>query len=123
MTDYDLSLISDKRNIIKLHGKDITFKVLTVEQHLLAEFDAQELDNFPITSKADIKKLSKKVTEYVNTVMIIDPEDAAKITMDEYKRLRKYMVRLDMYDQGFTDAEIDELEKKAAFRVLKESIE
>ena len=48
-------------------------------------------------------------------MMILDitEEDAANITMVQYKALRKFQARQDLYDQGFTDRDIDIMEKKA----------
>jgi hypothetical protein len=123
MEDFDLSIITDKRRVIKLQGKEIAFKSLSVEEHLNSEFDAQELDQFHIRTRKDITKLGTKIAKYLKTILDITDEDAKKITMNEYRNLRKYMSRLDMYDQGFTDREIDELEKKAAFRVIQEATE
>lgn len=118
--DFDLSLLHGKRTV-KLNGKEIEFKKLKLEEHLELEFDAQTLDKMEVRTRKDIKKLVNKLHAYVSKVLIIEPEDLEYFGLTEYKNLRKYMSRLDMYDQGFTDSEIDELEKKAAFRVINES--
>ena len=52
------------------------------------------------------------IKAYVQTVLNITPQDAEIISLEEYKKLRKYMDRIDLYDQGFSDQEIDGLEKK-----------
>lgn len=120
MADFDLSLISNKKRAVQLHGKDVTFKILSVEKHLTLEFDGQEIDDHKIHSRKDIKKISDKIDKYVHGVLDLPVDET--LTLDEYRRLRKYMSRIDMYDQGFTDKDIDDLERKAAFRVMSEAV-
>ena len=122
MADFDLSLINNKRKTLTLHGEEVTFKILTLEQHFNAEFDANDIDNFHIETREDIKVLAGMVARYVVKILNITVAESKKVTISEYRNLRKYMSRLDMYEQGFTDAEIDDLEKKAAFRAISEAV-
>ena len=112
MTDMDLSLIRKNPRKVQLQGKEVSLKVLTLEEHFTQEFDAQEIDQFNVTNRKDIKKLAGMIKAYVQTVLNITVEEAQNISLEEYKKLRKYMDRIDLYDQGFDDREIDGLEKK-----------
>ena len=47
-------------------------------------------------------------------ILEITEEEASQITMKQFKALRTYMGRLELYDQGFNDREIDRIEKDAA---------
>ena len=112
MTDMDLSLIRKNPRKVQLQGKEVSLKVLTLEEHFTQEFDAQEIDQFQVSNRKDIKKLAGMIKAYVQIVLNITPEQAQNISLEEYKKLRKYMDRIDLYDQGFSDMEIDGLEKK-----------
>jgi hypothetical protein len=120
-TDIDLEIIHGKQRKIKLNGKRYKFRRLTVQEHLEAEFDAQELEKFNIKTREDIPKLTKMIMKYITQMFEIPEKDAEKVSFREYQRLRLILSRVDMYDQGFNDKEIDQLEKKAIFRSVKEA--
>lgn len=110
--DFDLDLIAGKKHTLKINGKVYEFKDLTVEDSMLAEFEAKEIDDYPLKSKEDIKKLKDKVANYVVLIIDIEQEEAEKVTLNGYKGIRKLLGRMDLYDQGFTDREIDKMEKE-----------
>ena len=112
MTDKDLSIIRKKPRKVQLNGTEVPLRILTLEEHFNREFDAQEIDQFNVTNRKDIKKLAGMIKAYVKSVLNITPEETENISIEEYKKLRKYMDRIDLYDQGFDDREIDGLEKK-----------
>jgi hypothetical protein len=120
--DMDLSLLNNKNQTIKLRGKDVSFRLLTLNEHYNLKFDAEEIKDFTLKTRKDIPKITKMIKNFVYTLLEISEEEAAKVTYEEFESLYKFLDRLDMYHQGFTDEEIDELNKKAAFRAVNEAI-
>jgi hypothetical protein len=111
MADLDLDIIVGTKKTVRLLGKDIEFKNITMEEYLLSEFLIQDLDSIPMDSKKNIMKSMKVVREYLSTILDITPEDVKKVSIEQFKALRIFMSRKDMYDQGYTNKEIDEIEK------------
>ena len=127
MVDQDLKTLFGEQAHFKINGKEHALKELDVESHLMAEFKAQTIEaelKQTISDVKEIKAISKKIREYITTIFEITPAEASKVTFNDYKRIRKWLTRQDLYDQGFNDEEINKLEKEsiqqAAFRALKE---
>jgi hypothetical protein len=123
MVDLDLDIVNGKQPTVKLFGRDVAFRDLAVEDYLNAEFILQELDAMPMASKEDIKLGAAKIHEYMHTVLDITKAESKKITVTQFRAFRTFMARKDMYDQGFSDEEIDKMErealKKQAAQILK----
>lgn len=113
MVDLDLDILNGKQPTVALFGKDIQFRDLTVEDYLKAEFMLQELDAMPMNSVEAIEEGAKKIQEYIFKLLDITKAESKKVTIAQFRALRTYMSRKDMYDQGFTDEDIDKLEKEA----------
>lgn len=111
MTDFDIDLLV-KPHTVKINGKVHEFRELTLEDSMLYEFDAKEIENIPILTKDDVKEATKKLREYIQNIIDIDDEDVQKVTINQFKQIRRIMGRIDLYDQGFTDKEIDIMEKE-----------
>ena len=111
MADLDLDIIVGKQRTVRLLGKDIKFKNINMEEYLLSELLIQELDKIPMENKKDIAKGMKIIREYIMTLLEIELVDAKQITLEQFKAFRQFMSRKDMYDQGYNDKEIDEIEK------------
>lgn len=111
MADLDLDIIIGKKQTVRLLGKDIEFKNINMEEYLLSEFLVQDLDTIPMNSKKNITKGMKIIHEYLMSILDISEEDVKKITLKQYKAIRTFLSRQDMYEQGYNDKEIDEIEK------------
>lgn len=113
MVDLDLDIINGKKKTIKLGGEVREFKDLTMDEYMEAELIVQTLESAPIANEDSIKDIKKLKNTYLMMVLDITEEDAHNITMVQYKALRKFQARQDLYDQGFTDRDIDMMEKKS----------
>lgn len=113
MADLDLDIIAQKQKSIKLFGKEIALKNITMEEHLMSEFTIQEMESTPLINEKNIQTATKLMAKYLTSILEISEEEASKVTIEQYKAIRKFMGRKEMYDQGFNDKEIDMLEKKA----------
>lgn len=121
--DLDLDIVNGKQATIKLFGRDIRFRDLLVQEYLEAEFLIQELDQVPMVDKESIEHGASIIHKYISIILEIDIEEAKQVSIAQFRALRTFMARKDMYDQGFSDKEIDALEKKAlkkqAAQILK----
>lgn len=113
MVDLDLDILNEKQLTIKLFGRDVAFRNLTVEEHLMNEFIIQELDAMPMSNKESIIEGAKMIQEYMFKTLEITKAESKKITVDQFAAFRQFMARKDMYDQGFSDEDIDRLEREA----------
>ena len=113
MVDLDLDILMGKQRTIKLLGREVEFKDITMEEHLEAEMLVKLLEGTPLLDKNSIKTVAKYKNEYLMKILDITKEEAGKVTLKQYHALRRFIDRQDMYDQGFTDKEIDMIEKKA----------
>lgn len=111
MVDLDLDIITKKQKTIKLFGKEVLFKNLTMEEYLECEILLKSLDDIPLIDEDSIKAGTKVMYEYLERIIELDPEDVKKITMKQFKAIRKFLERQEAYEQGFTDKEIDQIEK------------
>ena len=113
MVDIDLDIINGQKKTIKLGGKVREFKNLTMDEYMESELIVQTLEAAPISNEESIQDIKKLKNTYLVMVLDIEPEEAENITMIQYKALRKFQARQDLYDQGFTDRDIDMIEKKS----------
>ena len=113
MVDLDLDIITQKQKTIKLFDKEVKLRNVTVEEHLNNEYLVQDLNGLLLTDKKNVKKAARMIQEYMIRILEIDDKTAAKVSIDQYRKIRQFLERKDMYDQGFNDREIDMLEKKA----------
>ena len=113
MVDLDLDIVTKSNKTVKLNGKEIHFKDITMEEHMEAELTVQTLEAAPIANEESIKDILALKDKYLMIILDITKADAKKIKMDQYKALRKFIARQEMYDQGYSDRDIDAIEKKA----------
>lgn len=121
MIDLDLDIIAGKKKIIKLGGKELELKDLTVADHLDNEVLAAQIDNMPLVDHESVKDAVVHIKKYIKGIIDIDDETLELITIEQYKAIRKFLVRKDMYDQGFSDRDIDMMEKKALKKQMAQS--
>lgn len=114
MVNLDLDVLMEEKRTVRLFGKDIKFKDLTVEEHLANEALISKLDILNINDPKEFKNGMNIIKGYMKGVLEIDDEEASKVTMKQFKALRTFIGRLELYDQGFSDREIDKIEKEAA---------
>lgn len=119
MEQLDLDLLNKDERTVRLFGKDIRFKTLTVQEHLKNESTAFKLEQLSYDNEEDLQKAADLVIEYIMNVLELNKKEASKITMEQYTRLRQYMGRQELYDQGFNDKEIDKIEKEAAKKQMQ----
>jgi hypothetical protein len=113
MVDLDLDILSGKKKTIKLGGQVREFKDLTMNEFMEAELIVQTLESAPLANEESIAEIKKLKNAYLVMILEIEPEEAEQITMVQYKALRKFQARQDLYDQGFSDRDIDMIEKKS----------
>ena len=111
--DLDLDILVGRQKKVRLNGKEIVFKDITMEEHLEAELIVKQLEAVPLFDKKDVKEASDLKNKYLMKILDITKADAMKVTLKQYLGLRRFIDRQDMYDQGFTDKDIDMIEKKA----------
>lgn len=112
MVDLDLDIIAERTKTIKIGGKEVVLKNITMEEHMEAELIVQQLEATQLVNKKSIKDASKLKDEYIMKILDVSPEEAKKITLKQYQALRKFISRQELYDQGMTDRDIDLMEKK-----------
>lgn len=121
--DLDLDIVIGKQPTVKLFGKDVAFRDLTVEEFLKMEFLLQEIDAIPMTSPDELAEAVGKIHEYLHGVLDITKAEAKKVKIEQFRAFRQYLARKDLYDQGFSDEDIDRLEsealKKKAAQILE----
>ena len=126
MVDKDLETLFGETPKFIINNKEYSLKDLEVEQHLKTEFHAQKIDQrikMPFEDEKDIKTVSKEIREYITTIFEITPAEASKVKFNDYKRIRKWLNRQDLYDQGFNDQEIDRLEKESTTTAFQKALQ
>jgi hypothetical protein len=111
--DLDLDIVNNKMGSLKLNGEDRKFKEVTVKEHMANEMLLQDLDKIQLDSQEHLDEAGDIIVKYITSVVDMSEDEAAQISIAQFNRLRQFMQRKDMYDQGFNDKEIDLLEKKA----------
>lgn len=119
MNNLDLDIIQEDKKTVKLFNKEVAFKTLTVEEHLKNEAKVLELDNLSYDKPEEVEKASELIKGYILGVLKLSDEEASKISMKQFKKLRGFIGRQELYDQGFTDKEINKIEKEAAKKQIK----
>lgn len=119
MNNLDLDIIQEDKKTVKLFNKEVAFKTLTVKEHLKNEAKVLELDNLSYDKPEEVEKASELIKEYILGVLELSDEEAGKISMKQFKKLREFIGRQELYDQGFTDKEINKIEKEAAKKQIK----
>lgn len=112
MVDLDLDIIAENVKTIKIGGKEVELKNITMEEHMEAELIVQRLEATHLIDEDSIKAASALKDEYIMKVLNITKAEAKKITLKQYQALRKFISRQELYDQGFNDRDIDLMEKK-----------
>lgn len=112
MVDLDLDIITQKPQTIKIFDKEIQFKNITMEEDFQNDLLLKELNTIPIINDDSIQQSMVIITQYLQNILEITPEEASKVTLPQFKKLQKYLERKELYDQGFNDKEIDLIEKK-----------
>lgn len=120
--DLDLDIVNKKVDTVKINGQEYEFKDITISEHFYNEFLLQELDKIMLNSKKNVDKAGKVMIEYIMGILDIDETTASKISMKQLRLIRKHLERKEMYDQGFNDKEIDEIEKKALKKQLAQIV-
>ena len=110
--DIDLDTLN-KADTITLFGEKYEFNDLKVKEHFYNEFLLQELNKLPLDDKKNVEKANNIITEYLTRLLDIPKETAEKVTIKQFRYLQQKLERKDLYDQGFSDKEIDMIEKKA----------
>lgn len=123
MVNLDLDIITKKPDTITLFGKKIAFKNIPVEEDFRNDSLLEELKNIPLDNEKNVKKGSAIIKQYLQNLLEISDEDAAKVTKQQLSRLRQYLERKDFYDQGFSDKDIDLIEKKHAQTQLSQILD
>jgi hypothetical protein len=113
MVDLDLDIIMGKQPTVKIFGKEVSFKDLTVGEYLKAEHGIQKLDEIPMDTEENIAKATEVIYEYLFATLEITKAEAKKVSIAQFRAIRTYIARKDLYDQGFTDADIDKMEREA----------
>ena len=102
MVDLDLDILVGQQKTIKILGREVIFKDITMEEHLEAELLVQQLEALPLITIENIQEASKLKNEYLTKIIDITEEEANKLTLQQYQAIRKFINRRDMYDQGFS---------------------
>jgi hypothetical protein len=84
-----------------------------MEEYLEAELMVGQLESIQLKDVESIKLAGELKNEYLMKVLDITLATSKKVTLKQYQAVRKFLGRQEMYDQGFTDKEIDMIEKKA----------
>lgn len=113
MVDLDLDIVMGKQPTVKIDGIDYQLKDLTVEEHLESEHLIQSLNTVNIMERKGIKKSAEIIKKYLLLICDMPEEVAGSIKIIQFQKLRRYISRKELYDQGFSDREIDKLEAKA----------
>jgi len=120
--DLDLDIVNKKVDTVKINGQEYNFKDITIAEHFYNEFLLQELDKIMLNTKKNVEKASKIMAEYLMGILDIDETVARKISMKQLRMIRKHLERKEMYDQGFNDKEIDQIEKNALKKQLAQIV-
>lgn len=120
--DLDLDIVNKKVDTVKINGQEYKFKDITIAEHFYNEFLLQELDKIMLNTKKNVDKAAKIMGEYLMGILDIDEAVASKISMKQLRMIRKHLERKEMYDQGFNDKEIDQIEKNALKKQLAQIV-
>jgi hypothetical protein len=111
--DLDLDIINGNQSTVRIFGKDVKFRDLSVEEYLKAEFMMGQLDTIMMDSDENIEKAAGVIQEYLFKILELTRAEAKKVTIKQFQALREYIAKKDLYDQGFNDKEIAALQREA----------
>jgi hypothetical protein len=120
MADLDLDILNNKPETLTLKGTKYEFKDLEFGEHLRNEFRIKELDAIPLINEEAVKQASELKNEYLLNLLDIPEEIVSQITIKEFKKIREFLERKELYDQGFTDKDIDLIEKKQVKNLISQ---
>ena len=123
---FDLDAIVNKERTIRYNGRDVIIKNLNMNEYLLAEFEAGNVDDIAADpdSKPEevIDKMVKKMTNYIMMVLDVTEDEAMGMEYRQFRHLREYLSELDLQDQGFSPKEIDAMKKHAAKKRVEQAL-
>lgn len=109
----DLDAVIAKKRTIKFMGRDVEIKELTTEEYLRSQAIVEDMGD--IEEGTDlVKHMANKIKTYVMLILDVTEEEAEGMEYRQFRALKEYMARLDLLDQGFTEKEIEVMEKRAA---------
>lgn len=120
MADLDLDILNSKPETLTLNKQKYEFKDLEFEEHLRNEYRIKELDAIPLINEEAVKQANKIKNEYLLNLLSIPEEIVSKITINEFKKIREFLERKELYDQGFSDKDIDLIEKKQVKNLISQ---
>jgi hypothetical protein len=109
----DLDVVNENKRTVKLFNRKVEFRNLTMEEHLQCEYKAKLIDNMPLATKKDIKETTQMVQDYILGVLDVSEDEVKQISVEQYRKLRRIVQRLELYEQGFSDNEISKIERQA----------
>lgn len=121
----DLDAVIAKKRTIKFMDREVEIKDLTTEEYLRSQSIVEDLGDLE-EGQDLVKHMADKIKAYVMMILDVTEEEADGMEYRQFRALKEYMARLDLLDQGFTEKEIEIMEKKAAKnqveRVLRDSL-
>lgn len=121
----DLDAIIEKKRTIKFMGRDVELKDLRTEDYLRSQAIIEDMGDLEEGGDL-VKHMADKIKTYVMMILDVTEEEADAMEYRQFRALKEYMARLDLLDQGFTEKEIDIMEKKSVKnrmeRVLEDSL-
>lgn len=113
MVELDLDIVSQRQKTVRLFGKEVAIKKLTVRENLTNEARLEELNDLKMANPDDVKRADQILVEYIMAILDLTEDEASQVSLEQFQKLREYLERQSMYDKGFNDREIDAMEKKA----------
>lgn len=148
MVDQDLETLF-KPPTFNMRGRDVPYRELTVEEALLAEYRGANIyddleEEFQL-SQEPVKKgqrqsrkkkekveepkpeeilrvIARRIRDYMGTVLELTPEELETMTMTEFRRFRREKELQELRDQGFSDQEIQQMEREAAKKNFRDAL-
>jgi hypothetical protein len=114
----DLDAVIAKKRTIRFMGRDVELKEMKTEDYLRSQAILEDMGD--LEEGLDlVKHMADKIKTYVLMVLDVTEEEAEGMEYRQFRALKEYMARLDLLDQGFTEKEIEIMEK----RVTKNRVE
>lgn len=123
---FDLDAIVNKERTIRYNGRDVLIKNLGMEEYLLAEFEAGNIEEIASDVEAKprdiIARMANQMKTYLLMVLDLTEEEAETMEYRQFRHLREHLAELDLQDQGFTPNEIQSMKKKAAKNRVEQAL-
>ena len=123
---FDLDAIIDKERTIRYNKRDVLIKNLKMEEYLLAEFEAGNVDEIAQDLEAKpkdiIKRMAEQMKRYVMIVLDVTEDEAEMMDYRQFRHLREHLSELDLLDQGFAPAQIEKMKKDAAKKRVEQAL-